>query len=395
MRHQTKIIDSFCFVTDYVANGSFASLKQGVTYRNKPDYAILVRVTDFTKKWNGNYVWVDKKSYDFLNKSSLKEGDLIIANVGETGKCFIVPNLGQPMTLGPNSILVRPQPETCNTKYLYYYFSSEVGRAEIEKISSATTQSKFNKTSFRKLEIPLPPLHIQEQIADTLDKADSILRKDQELLQKYDELAQAIFYDMFGDPVRNERGWKKTTLGETCYMIKDGPHVSPQYVEKGVPFISVNNIIKGDWDLSKVKYISEEDHLIFKKRCNPTNGDVLYTKGGTTGFAKYVDVEWKFTNWVHIAVLKFDRNIISGRFLEYMLNTEHCYRQSQKYTRGIANRDLVLGEMKKIELFIPPISIQNSFAVLVEKILLQKSNLKKTLDVSHYLNNAYLKKYFS
>lgn len=311
----------------------------------------------------------------------------VISAIGANCGVVFFPN--EKFTAIKNTMTVTPISGVIHPKYLYWFLS--VAKFKIR----GAGQPFLSKGDTEELLVSLPPIHIQQQIADTLDKADALRRKDQETLQKYDELAQAIFFDMFGDPIRNEKGWVKATLGKACTMIKDGPHASPKYVEQGVPFISVNNIIKGDWDLSKVKYISEEDHKTFSKRCNPTYGDVLYTKGGTTGYAKYVDVHWSFTNWVHIAVLKFDRSIINGRFLEYMLNTDHCYRQSQKYTRGIANRDLVLGEMKKIDIYIPPISIQDAFAVIVEKLLIQKSLQKKTADATITLYNTYLNEYLS
>lgn len=81
-----------------------------------------------------------------------------------------------------------------------------------------------------------------------------------------------------------------------------------------------------------------------------------------------MDVDIKFLNSIHIAVLKFEEEIINGKFLETILNLPYCYQQSQYRTRGIANRDLVLGEMKKIKLFIPSINLQNQFAQKVEKI---------------------------
>jgi type I restriction enzyme S subunit len=371
MKHQTKIIDSFCFVTDYVANGSFASLKQGVTYRNKPDYAILVRVTDFTKKWNGNYVWVDKKSYDFLNKSSLIEGDLIIANVGETGKCFIVPNLGQPMTLGPNSILVRPQPETCNTKYLYYYFSSEVGRAEIEKISSATTQSKFNKTSFRKLEIPLPPLHKQEQIADTLDKADALHRKDQELLQKYDELAQAVFYDMFGDPVRNERGWD-ITRGKDTFIFSSGKFNPTKNLHNSFPYPTYGG--NGITGFSKEKLI--EYSTIVIGRVGAYCGSVHLTEKES----------WITDNAIYLksGFQDFDITFLLFLFKKLNLNQFADYSGQPKITQKPLEE---LGYIK------PPQVLQKKFGQLVQNINSTKNMLSKAY--SEDLNQNLLYRYLS
>ena len=199
---------------------------------------------------------------------------------------------------------------------------------------------------------------------------------------------------MFGYPVSNPLKHKEITIGEICYFVKDGPHKSPKYQESGIPFISVNNIISGKWNLDNVKYILEEDHEIFKKRCHAEKGDMLYTKGGTTGFAKYVDIDLDFSNWVHVAVLKYDKNKLNGRFFEAMLNSDYCYKQSQQYTRGIANRDLVLGQMKKIKLFLPPIEQQNKFAKIVEKVEAQKQKNELVIEQMNNLFNSLSQRAF-
>ena len=95
------------FVTDYVANGSFASLAENVTYKHTPDYAILIRLTDFNNDFKGPFVFVDKHSYDFLKKSKLEGGEIIISNVGAyTGTVFRAPVLDRPTTLGPNAVML-------------------------------------------------------------------------------------------------------------------------------------------------------------------------------------------------------------------------------------------------------------------------------------------------
>src|SRR5690349_11001572 len=101
------LLDDVALVTDYVANGSFASLKENVQYRSTPDFAVLVRTVDFNNSWNGDYVWVDRRAYEFLKKSRLDVGDVVLSNVGSVGVVFRVPDLGQPMTLGPNSVVCR------------------------------------------------------------------------------------------------------------------------------------------------------------------------------------------------------------------------------------------------------------------------------------------------
>src|SRR5690606_17622850 len=93
--------------------------------------------------------------------------------------------------------------------------------------NQSVNQSSFTVNKLKNLEIPLPPLPVQEKIAAILDKADALRRKDQELLKKYDELAQAIFIDMFGDPVKNEKGWEVKSIDQLVtkerHSIKRGP----------------------------------------------------------------------------------------------------------------------------------------------------------------------------
>ncbi len=178
------------------------------------------------------------------------------------------------------------------------------------------------------------------------------------------------FIEMFGDPETNLSGWKKTTLGEECYYIKDGPHKSLPDIGKengGRPFISVRNIVNGYIDFSTAKYISDEDYQSAVKKCRPEKGDILYSKGGTTGIAKLIDVDVEFANWVHLAVLKFDKSVLNGVFLENMLNGDYCYVQSQELTKGIANRDLVLSAIAQIKIYKPPIELQNRFAAFVHQ----------------------------
>src|SRR5688572_26874757 len=187
-----KVID-FCYVTDFVANGSFASLRENVTYINSPDYAVLVRLTDFTKKWSKDFVYVSKRSYQFLKKSSLLPNDLIMSNVGEPGIVFLVPDLKQPMTLGPNSILIRPDVKISTSKFIHLYFLSEEGKNKIEAISTGAAQKKFNKTSFRELEIPIPPLIEQKRIVVILDEAFAAIDKAKKNAEKNLKNAREFF----------------------------------------------------------------------------------------------------------------------------------------------------------------------------------------------------------
>jgi len=154
-------ISEICEVTDFVANGSFASLAEKVKYQSKPDYAVLIRLTDYNRGFNGDFVYVSESGYKFLKKSSLEGGEIIVANVGaNAGDVFLAPHLNRPITLGPNAIMIK---KNKFTNYLYLLFTSYFGQLLIKGIISGSAQPKFNKTDFRKLELIIPDIAILEQ----------------------------------------------------------------------------------------------------------------------------------------------------------------------------------------------------------------------------------------
>ncbi|WP_372886514.1 restriction endonuclease subunit S [Psychrobacter sp.] len=139
-------------VTDYVANGSFASLKENVTLSDDPEYALYIRTTDYKNDFSlAKAKYVNKHSYDFLKKSILEGYEVIISNVGDTGTVFRPPVwLNQPMTLGSNAIAIKNENMS---NFLQYYFSSCFGQYQISSIVGGSAQPKFNKTDFRALAV--------------------------------------------------------------------------------------------------------------------------------------------------------------------------------------------------------------------------------------------------
>jgi len=148
-------------------------------------------------------------------------------------------------------------------------------------------------------------------------------------------------------------GWCWATVGVLTHTIKDGPHYSPQYSEEGIPFISGGNVRPEGVDFSTCKYVSTGVHAELSKRCQPQVGDVLYTKGGTTGIARVNTYPIEFNVWVHVAVLRPVKGI-EPFYLQHALNSPWCYRQAQGYTHGVGNQDLGLTRMARITVPVPP-----------------------------------------
>ena len=158
---KVRIGDLPVTVTDYVANGSFASLKENVQYLNTPTNAILVRLVDYKRNFNGDFVHITDAAWNFLGKSKLFGGEIIISNVGaNAGTIFRCPRLPYKMSLAPNSIMIS---SALYENYLYYTFVSDNGQFLLQSILSGSAQPKFNKTDFKNLGVICPP-------NETLDK---------------------------------------------------------------------------------------------------------------------------------------------------------------------------------------------------------------------------------
>lgn len=168
------------------------------------------------------------------------------------------------------------------------------------------------------------------------------------------------------------KGWQWVRLGELAWSVRDGPHFSPQYSSEGIPFISGGNIRPDGIDFSAAKYISRDLHRTLSERCKPEKGDLLYTKGGTTGIARVNDCDLEFNVWVHVAVLKLVPSV-RPFYLQHALNSPRCYAQAQKYTHGVGNQDLGLTRMVNI---ILPICSEVEQRQIEESISQTESELK-------------------
>jgi len=289
--------------------------------------------------------------------------------------------------------VLRAKSDKLDSRYLYYWVRTTYFIDDMVRESTGASYPAVSDSIIKKNEIPLPPLEEQKRIAAILDKADRIRRKRQEAIRLTEELGRSIFLDMFGDPVTNPKGWEMVTIGDIVTDVRDGPHVSPKYSDKGIPILSTRNIRPGQLLIDDIKHISNETYLNLVRKFKPQLGDVLLTKGGTTGFAKVVDWKWPFAIWVHLACLRPTSRVLP-EFLEAALNSPNCYSQSQKYTHGIANRDLGLKRIIKIKLSLPPIDLQEKYCILNKRIADQKIKNATLLEESENLFNSLLQRAF-
>ncbi len=192
-------MDYICSViTDFVASGSFESLRKNVPYLDYPDYAMLVRTADLSGSAKSDKrVYISKHSYDFLSNSNLFGGEIVLPNIGAVGDAYIVPsNLYEKMSLAPNSIMFKTR---YIDKYYYYYFSDGPGSQSLKIMCQATAQPKFNKTQLRGLQVVLPSVEEQKEIVDFLDSKcadiDRLITLKQQKIEKLKEYKKSIIYE--------------------------------------------------------------------------------------------------------------------------------------------------------------------------------------------------------
>lgn len=193
----------------------------------------------------------------------------------------------------------------------------------------------------------------------------------QELLKRIGEQKQKPVHPVKESEIPFElpSGWAWTKLNEISRLITDGTHFTPSYLYDGVPFLSVKDVSSGYLDFSNTRFISEEEHKKLTARCKPEFGDVLLTKVGTTGIALVVDTDREFSIFVSIALLKGYPNEVLPNYLSLVINSPFVKRQSDKYTMGVGNKNLVLKYIRDFLVPLPPLAEQERIVKRVEQLL--------------------------
>ncbi|KLV29990.1 restriction endonuclease subunit S [Priestia megaterium] len=192
---QRSLGDVFDTMTDYVANGSFEALRKNVNSYESENYAYMLRLQDASNQWKGPWLYTDKKGYNFLKKSTLYPGDIIMSNVGSVGKFFLIPHLDKPMTLAPNSVLIRSSKN--DNYFIYQMMLTENIQNRVKERTTPGVQPKINKTDFKKIEVVIPTVEEQKLIGKLLKKLDETITLHQSELDALKETKRAFLQKMF------------------------------------------------------------------------------------------------------------------------------------------------------------------------------------------------------
>ena len=198
---EVRLVDLIVDLTDYHANGSYVKLKANVTLKEEEDYACMIRSTNFEKNnFEDLLIYIDEKAYNFMHRSKLFGGEILISKIGNAGSVYLMPNLNRPASLAMNLFALRVN-ELVDNKFLYYYLISNSGSNLINKYVRGVATKSIDKISVRSVMVGLPSAEEQTEIVKRVEhlfaKADAIEAQYQTLKEKIDSLPQAILAKAF------------------------------------------------------------------------------------------------------------------------------------------------------------------------------------------------------
>ena len=195
-------------------------------------------------------------------------------------------------------------------------------------------------------------------------------------------------------PSVNPNNYPICSLENVCLYLSDGSHFTPPFFETGLPFITVKHVKDDGIDFSDCSFISNDDYERLKKNCNPKPGDVLFSKDGTVGKVVSIDFNKEFIVLSSLAIIRPDPRAINQKFLEYLLKNKSILKQATDMKSGSAIRRIIVKDIKRIQVPIPPKELQEKFASIVEKVEALRNRQKQSTQEITKLFNSLMSKAF-
>ena len=352
-------------ITDYVAAGSFASLKENVLYYQEDNYAQLVRTVDLKNNFtNKDFVFIDKIAYDFLWRVQLTEPNIVLPNIGANigEKYYVRPQdlLKNKNVLGPNAILLRS--ESNDTHFVYYRLSTRTYDNEIKKLVGASGQPKFNKTDLKKIKLFMPLMSEQKKIADFLSLLDERISLQSNLIDRLKSLMDGIV-------VRHWNGVEKkkyclTNLGEAFSVMnlskEDLTEDGKSCIIYGELFTTYDAIID-----NVVSHTDKFDRLTLSG-----NNDLLFPASTTVNAYSLIAPSAITERGVVLGGDMFGIHISQEHSAEYIsLIINAIYRNKlSKYAKGSTIIHLHYGDIKNVEVELPDLKTQLYLVGVVKRL---------------------------
>lgn len=346
--------------------------------------------------------YIPKNYFNLMQRGIVNVNDILVVKDGATtGKVSLVKNdfPFEQAAINEHLFLIRTNKNLLNPQFAFYFLYSSLGNSQIMTDFRGSAQGGISREFVNKVSIPLPPLPIQKQIAEILEKADEARQKRKEANKLTDEFLQSVFIEMFGDPVKNPKGWEKKLIGDLCLVTKLAGFEYTEYVkyknEGEIIVIRGLNVKNCKLKLDEVKYI-DKSTSDFLKRSKLYKDDVVMTYIGINiGDVAIVEESNKYHLAPNVAkITSKDLKKLNPIYLLRFLDMDFNKQQFRKFTTNTAKQALNMSNIRLLEIPIPPISLQQQFAEIVNKTEALKEKQKQSEQELENLFQSLMQKAF-
>lgn len=344
----------------------------------------IIRIQDLT----GNAYDLGFYDGNYPERIEINDGDVLISWSASLG--VYVWNRGKALL---NQHIFKVAFDKCAVNKQYFVYAVQHKLQEMETKAHGATMKHIVKKDFDNTVIPFPTLEEQEEIAKIINHASGIIFARQQQLQKLDELVKARFVELFGDTILNPFGWKKDLLGTVC-DVRDGTHDSPKYYESGYPLVTSKNVTGGKIDLTDCSLICEADFKKISERSKVDIGDIIMPMIGTVGKPVIVDIEPNFAI-KNVSLIKFKADSrVLNIYIRALLQSDYFDDAVLSKVRGGTQKFISLGDIRKLEVLVPPMELQEQFATFIKQTDKSKVVVQKALDEAQTLFDSLMQEYF-
>ena len=316
------------------------------------------------------------------------KGDFILSNSMSFGRPYILDIDG---CIHDGWLVIHDKNNVFNKSYLYYYLASPNIYREFQSLAVGGVVNNLNSELVRNIQVAIPPLSEQSRIVEELDQLSNIIEKKRQQLSELDNLAQSIFYDMFGDPVTNEKGWEVKKLKDVSEIVGGStPKTNVEEYWQGEHFWVTPAELKGG------RYIERTERCISDEAINKTNltllpiGTVLLSSRAPIGKVCITKVPMYCNQGFKNVVCS---NLLNNEYICQLLMIEKDYLQS--LGTGATFKEISKKITEGIEIPLPPLSLQQLFAQKIEAIEKEKVLIKQSIKETEELFNSRMDCYFS
>ena len=312
---------------------------------------------------------ISEECNEKLKRSQLKVGDVLFSIAGAIGRVAIVTEEMLPANTNQALAIIRIANEQVYLPYIRLILTSPIVIEQFEKKKQGVAQLNLSLKDINEISIPLPSKEKQIELAELFDKIDGVIAKRKTEISVLDDLIKARFVEMFGDPIKNPKGWEVVTIGDVVTEVRYG--TSKPAVEGGkYPYLRMNNLtVDGHLDLNDLKYIDISDDEI--EKCVVRKGDVLFNRTNSielVGKTAVFDLSEDMVIAGYIIRVRLNERLLPEILSQYM-NLEALKDILRSMAKGAVNQaNINAQELQNIKVYVPDMELQKQFIEIKDQV---------------------------